>query len=297
MGPLYCLLSAAGFGLMAVFAKAAYDDGVSVQALLLVRFALAAAVLLAVAGSTGVLRRLSRRAVVGGLALGIFGYAVQSTFYFTALQHLDASLVALVFYVYPVLVVVVAVAVGRERATGRRLGALAVALGGIVLVLAGAATGQFTGVGVLLSLGAAVTYTAYILAGDKVVGDVPPVALAAVVCTGAAAAFFVAGVARGGTDLGFAPEGWIWLAAIALVSTVGSVLMFFAGLARVGPSTASILSIAEPVVTVVSAAVVFGEVLTPAQWAGGLLVLAAVVLVQLPARDPWPRASRRLRLT
>ena len=46
MGRLYCLLSAVGFGLMAVFAKSAYAEGVSVEGLLVVRFGLAAVVLL-----------------------------------------------------------------------------------------------------------------------------------------------------------------------------------------------------------------------------------------------------------
>ena len=49
---------------------------------------------------------------------------------------------------------------------------------------------------------------------------------------------------------------------LALVSTVGAILLFFAGLARVGPSVAAILSVLEPVVTAVGAAVVFGETLT-----------------------------------
>ena len=42
MGPLLCLLSAAGFGAMAIFGKLAYDADVGVGDLLLVRFALAA---------------------------------------------------------------------------------------------------------------------------------------------------------------------------------------------------------------------------------------------------------------
>ena len=71
---------------------------------------------------------------------------------------------------------------------------------------------------------------------------------------------------------------------LALVSTVGAILLFFAGLARVGPSVAAILSVLEPVVTAVGAAVVFGETLTGGQLLGGFLVLAAVVIVQWPAR-------------
>lgn len=48
MGPLACPLSAAAFGVMAVFAKLAYDEGVTLEALLLVRFGVAGALLLAV---------------------------------------------------------------------------------------------------------------------------------------------------------------------------------------------------------------------------------------------------------
>src|SRR5215203_364147 len=89
---------------------------------------------------------------------------------------------------------------------------------------------------------------------------------------------------RGGPQLGFGVEGLGWIGAIALVSTVGAILTFFAGLARVGPSTAAILSVFEPVVTVALAAVVFGESLALVQLSGGALVLAAVVVVQWPGR-------------
>ncbi|WP_435769092.1 DMT family transporter [Nocardioides sp. SYSU DS0651] len=289
MGPLFCLLSAVGFGVMAVFGKLAYDAGVSVDALLLVRFGLAALVLGGVAAVTGAARGLTRRTVLGGLAMGAVGYALQATFYFSALERLDASLVALVFYLYPVLVMLAAIAVGREQASRRRVAALWIALCGIALVLLGATTGRFDGIGALLALGAAVTYTCYIMVGDRVGADAHPVALTALVCTGGFATFLATGAVTGGTDLAFDPIGWVWLTAIALVSTVGAILLFFAGLARVGPSLAALLSILEPVVTVTGAALVFGETLTLVQLLGGALVLAAVALVQ------WPRSALRRR--
>ena len=181
----------------------------------------------------------------------MFGYAAQAGLYFSALTRIDASLVALILYVYPVLVMAAAIAIGRERASRRRVWALGVALAGIALVLSGAATGRFDWLGALMALGAALTYTGYILVGDRLTADISPLALAALVCTGATGTFVLAGAVRGGPDLGFAPAGWVWLAALALVSTVGAILLFFAGMARVGPSVAAILSILEPVVTVV----------------------------------------------
>jgi drug/metabolite transporter (DMT)-like permease len=284
VGPFLCLLSAAGFGAMAIFGKLAYDEGVEVGDLLLVRFALASLVLLAVAWRTGALRGLSRRGLLAGLGMGAIGYAAQSGLFFGALQRMDASLLALILYTYPALVLVGAVALGRERATARRVAALAVALAGVALVLAGAASGEIDPLGAAMGFGASLVYTVYILVGDRVGTALPLVALAALVCTGATCTFAVAAAVRGGPELAFGAAGWGWIGCIVLVSTVGAILTFFAGLARVGPSAASILSTLEPVVTVGLAAAVFGESLSAVQLAGGTLVLSAVVVMQWPAR-------------
>ena len=138
------------------------------------------------------------RAEVVGLGMGVFGYAAQSGLYFSALTRIDASLVALLLYVYPVLVMIGAVVLGRERASRRRAWALGLALGGIVLVLSSAASGRFDWFGALLALGAAIVYTVYILVGDRATGDVPPLALAALVCVGAFGTFLLTGLLRGG---------------------------------------------------------------------------------------------------
>jgi drug/metabolite transporter (DMT)-like permease len=199
---------------------------------------------------------------------------------------MDASLLSLLLYTYPALVTAGAIALGRERRSTRRLLALAAASAGTALVLAGAASGGVDALGAAMGLGAAVAYTIYILTGDRVLVGVPPIALSALVCTGATATFSIVTLARGGPDFAFAAEGWGWLVAIAVVSTVAPILFFFAGLARVGPSAASILSCLEPVVTVALAAAAFGEALAGAQLVGGALVLSAVVVMQ------WPAAGR-----
>jgi drug/metabolite transporter (DMT)-like permease len=283
-GPLLCLLSAAAFGAMAIFGKYAYDAGVTVGDLLLVRFAMAAAVLLPLAFATGALRGLARRAVLAALAMGAVGYATQAGLFFLALERMDASLLALVLYTYPAFVLVGAVLLRREKATRKRVLALVAALSGTVLVLAGAGGGAVDALGVAMGVGAALAYTTYILVGDKVLAGTPPLALSALVCSGATATFLLVSVPSGGPELAFAAEGWGWLAAIALVSTVAAVIAFFAGLERVGPSAAAILSTLEPVVTVGLAAAAFGESLAGLQLLGAGLVLSAVVVMQLPER-------------
>jgi drug/metabolite transporter (DMT)-like permease len=288
-GPLLCLASAAAFGAMGVFGKLAYEEGATVGTLLATRFVLAAALLWLIVLCTGGARRLralSRRDVAIALALGAVGYGAQAGAYFAALERLDASLLAMLVYTFPAIVTVAAIALGRERASRRTGFALALASSGLALVLTGAASGALDGLGALLGLGAALVYSAYILTSEGIATRVEPLVLGALVCTGAAATLTLAGLA--GDDLhlaGVSATGLGWLGGIAVVSTVGAILLFFAGLRRVGPTAASILSTIEPVVTVGLAFVVFDEALGPAQIAGGALVLAAALGVRA-SRQP-----------
>jgi drug/metabolite transporter (DMT)-like permease len=287
-GALFCLASAAAFGAMAVFGKLAYDEGVTVGTLLPARFLVAASVLwllLAASGRLATVRALPRRDALLALALGAVGYSAQAGAYFAALERLDAGLLGLVLYTFPVMVTVAAVALGRERFTTRSGLALALACGGIGLVLAGAAGGALDPAGVALAVAAAVVYSTYILVSDGVAERLEPLALATLVCTGAAATLTVGALALGDLRPGaVSAGGYGWLAALSLVSTVGAIVLFFAGLRRVGPTAASILSTLEPVVTVALAALVFGEALGPAQLVGGALVLGAAVVLRAPGR-------------
>jgi drug/metabolite transporter (DMT)-like permease len=283
-GTFMCLVSGAAFGAMAIFGKLAYDEGANVATLLTIRFAIAAVLfwgLVLAAGALPDVRALTRRDAGLGLALGAFGYSAQAGCYFAALQHVDASLLSLLLYTFPAMVAAAAVALGRERLDARRLAALVIASSGLVLVVAGAGTGALDPLGVALGVGAAVVYSTYILVSEGIAGRVRPQVLAALVCTGATAMLAASTTAIGQLHPGaLTSAGWGWLAAVAVISTVVAISLFFAGLRRVGPTTASILSTVEPLVTVVLAFVVFGETLGAIQIAGGALVLAAVFVLQ-----------------
>ena len=280
-GAILCLASAAAFGAMGIFGKLAYEEGANVGTLLAARFVIAAALFwLIVVCSKGAraLSALPRRDIAIALALGAVAYSAQAGGYFAALERLDASVLALLVYPFPTIVVVAAIALGRERASRRTTVALGLASTGLVLVLAGAAAGALDPVGTALGLAAAVVYSAYILSSEGVAARIGPLALGTLVCTGAATTLTLGAAAAGDLDPGaVSAAGYGWLAGLAAVSTVGAVGLFFAGLRRVGPTTASILSTLEPVVTVALAFAVFGESLALAQMAGGAFVLLGCV--------------------
>jgi drug/metabolite transporter (DMT)-like permease len=285
-GLLLCLLSAAGFAAMPIFARQAYATGIELTPLLALRFVMAAAMLWALV----LLRRRplgSPRGLALGAALGFGGYALQAGLYFGAIQRIDVGLASLLLYADPSLVTLAAFALRRESPSRRKLGALALASSGVILVLAGGGTGSIDPLGAAMALACAGFYTVFILGSERASAQVPAVPFAASVATGAAVTFAIAALFTGGVHA--SGEGVAWAAVIALFSTVIPIVLFTAGLARVGASTTAIASAVEPALTVALAWLVLGETLGPLQLAGGALVLSAVVLLQLRRRATMPR--------
>ncbi len=284
-GVIWLLISAAAFGSMAVFAKEAYAAGTGLPTLLAVRFALAALLLWAgtLAGRTPL--RLSRRQAIGLFLMGGVGYVGQSFSFFTALQTIPAATTGLLLYTYPALVTLLAWGLLKERLTPPRLLAVGVSFAGCVLVLGvPSSAAPLDPVGVGWGLAAAIIYSLYIIAGARVTAGVPPL-LASAIITSAAALVYGVGGALGGQLVAPAdPTGWVWIAVIALVCTVFAIATFFAGLARVGPARAAILSTFEPVITLGLAFLILGEPLAWSQLGGGALILAAIVILQWGGR-------------
>lgn len=273
-GIAYIVVSACAFGAMAIFARFAYASGANVTGVLAARFAIAGALLAAIMVLTG--RRWPRgRPLAVAIGMGAVGYVGQAACFFAALNHASAGLVALLLYTYPTLVVLLSAAFLGERLTAARVVLLAASFAGLALTLGG---GQGTTAGIALGLAAAAFYSVYILVGARELGRVDALASTTVVCLSAAATLALSALF---TEPRFPGAGWGWAAvgAIAVVSTVISILAFFAGLKRVGPAVASVVSTLEPVVTVALAWLVLGESLTALQLAGGAVVLACAALL------------------
>lgn len=268
------VVSACAFGAMAIFTRFAYASGANVAGVLTARFAIAGALLAGVMVATG--RAWPRgRPLLVAIGMGAIGYVGQAVCFFSALNHASAGLVALLLYAYPTLVVLLSAAFLHDRLTVRKLALLAFSFGGLALTLGG---GHGTQTGIALGLGAAAFYSVYIVVGARELARTDALASTTVVCLSAAAALALSAPFSEPRFPGVA-WGWLAIGAIAIVSTVIAILAFFAGLKRVGPAVASIVSTLEPVVTVALAWLILGETLGTAQLAGGAVVLACAALL------------------
>lgn len=292
LGVALILISAAGYGTQAIFARLAYAAGVNVATLLLLRFLLSIAILwviLLLRGRWGHAWEVFARPGLGLrlLALGMI-FAGNSAAFFTALTYLHIAVVELLLYLYPGIVLILSALFLHERLSGIKIIALVLALAGSALTVGPPGSVALPGVtggkvilGLVIAASTGLIYAGYIVWGTRLTTGVPADVSGVVSMTGTALVFVVGALAGDGASLQFSAGAWPAIGAVALFSTVIATSFFLAGLERLGPSRAAILATVEPVVTLMLATLVLHD---PPRWfqvVGGILILLAVVLTQL----------------
>jgi DME family drug/metabolite transporter len=298
LGSLALVLAATGFGMLGPVARFAYEAGFEPMAFVGWRATfglLAILAFIAFQARRGVAvvnpLHLPRRDRIGLAVIAVAGLAINITT-FVAFDLTTVALVLLAFYTYPAIVAVVAVALGHERLDATRVVALGLALGGMVLVVAGgldpaAGTISFNPVGVVLGLVAAIAQTFFITISRGRFTSLPSVqATAWVVALIAGVCLPLAAATGAAIDLPIHDAKALGL--VVLAGTLGAGLpsvLFLAGIRAIGGTRAGILMLIEPLVGVTLAAVLLHEALRPIQVIGGAAILAAALLLQRGTAD------------
>ncbi len=309
IGIALIVISACGYGSGPLFAKPAYAAGVDWLTLLSWRFLFAAVVswgwLLMWPAQRRALRNLPRRRVLVLILLGVF-FVGNSGTYFAGLEYVDASLSALIVYMYPAIVAVLTIRFGRRLEGRRAWGALALATFGVVLAVGGIDPSKpVEPIGLVLMISSPIIYAVWIVLAGRLAGersgqresDVARASLAdtqaasegrdaaptaAIMLTATAVAWWVWALAVHNPVLpGQIPsDAWIPLIGVGIVSTAIALQAFYAGTRRIGAAQASLVSTVEPIYTIILASLLFGELLTPIQLVGGALIIVGVLIAQ-----------------
>jgi drug/metabolite transporter (DMT)-like permease len=288
LGALMCTTSAACYAALSILGKVALASGLTLTGMLSLRFLGAAAVL---ALTLLILRRSlfgGGRTVVRLVLLGALLYAPQAALFFSGLQRLPASIAVLLLYVYPVLVALFDWAFNRRLPDRRTVLALVIAMAGVLLTLYPQGTAPVDPLGSVLVLGSAAGLAIYIVLSEGATQSVGARVGATWIVLGAGVSFTLAGAATGSLEWSLTLNEPLLILGLIIVGTVLPVTLFLAGVARVGPTGASLLSTLEPVFTVALGVVVLHESLAAIQAFGGVLVIAAALLV---ATRPGPAAE------
>ncbi|MCU0505677.1 MAG: DMT family transporter [Chloroflexi bacterium] len=245
-------------------------------------------------GRASHLGAMDRRDVTLLLAAGTAG-ALLNLCMFTAFERTTVALALIAFYTYPVMVAAAGTIFHGERVTRARVTALALAIGGMALVVLSqldAAEGvRVDLVGIVLALLAAVCQVAYFTVGRSGFRHVPSNEATLVVFLISLPIY--AGVASLAGGLGAAVSAPLADPALLGLTLVIGVLgaatpsvFVLMAIRRIGGTRTGILLMLEPVGGVVLAALLLGQALLPIQVVGGALVIAGGVLLQVvPERD------------
>jgi O-acetylserine/cysteine efflux transporter len=271
--------------------------------LTVVRFGLAAAVLLAVARARGVRGdgSLRERGVPGGsgfrppgsalraaftpgvLIAGAFGYGGSVMVQNAGIGRTSVTHAALLIGAVPVLVAIIAAVWYRAVARPVAWFGFAVSLGGVGLITTGSGGGGATMAGDGLVLASLLLSAMVTVAQGRLLAGRDPVAVTAVQFLGATLGSLPIAAVSEGVPAAPAGAGVVLaVVALALAGTLLPFTLFAFGQSRVSAEVAGAFLNLEPLVGAIAGAVVFGDPVGLVQAGGGAAILAGIALSSLP---------------
>ena len=237
--------------------------------------------------------RTNRHELLYLAAFGVFGVALVQLFYFLAIRRLEIGVSLLIQYLGPLFVALFAFFVLKEHVRGRIWIALALALGGLTLVVDLWHGVSLDGLGVLFSLCSAVTFAGYLLLAERAVGRRDPISL---LCFGFLFATLFWAIAQPWWSFPFDVPArsvsllghfsdlhlpiWVLMTWMILLGTIVPFFLIVGSMRHITATRAGILAMVEPVVASLVAWAWLGETLNGTTLVGGAIVLCGIVLAQ-----------------
>lgn len=214
--------------------------------------------------------------------LGILGIAGANFCYYYTIKESTVATGILIQYTAPLLVMGYAAMTKEESVTGLKIFAAMISLLGCFLAVGAydSSVLKITPLGVVTGIGSVLCFAFMNIFTRRVLGryGVWTVTFYSI----AFAALFWLVVNPPWSIVAQSPSGdtWLSLVALAVVSVLIPHTLYFGGLQYVVPSRAIITSTFEPIVAIVSSAIVLHEFLEFGQIIGALMVLGAILLLQ-----------------
>jgi drug/metabolite transporter (DMT)-like permease len=227
--------------------------------------------------------------------LGIAGLAASNYFYYLAIERSSVATAIVLQYVAPVWVLLYMLARKRQKPTlPRILGVLLAVLGCAFAVgeisarpafpWIGLSGARFSTLGIIAAELAAISFAFYNVYAQHLLQTYHRWTVLFYALCGAAAFWMVVNPPWKIAAHHYAPGQWAFMAVFSMTSMLIPFSFYFAGLQYLDPTRAIVTGCLEPVFAILLTASLLGELVSPMQVLGMLIVLSATVLVQRPDR-------------
>ena len=272
------VLAAVSFGCSDIFTKLALLSGMDALALAAYRGVLGTLFVLAWLRAVPPRQPHTKRQRLIALGVGLL-FAANLYLLFAAIRMVAVPIAILSYFVYPLLTGIVGAAIGLERLPLASAAAAVVALLGLALML-GADTAHLAWLGVGLAIGAALCRVATLLVTRAALLQADSRLTTWYSMLSSTAALLAVSVVLGAPTLPQTGTGWVGFFGVCVCSTI-SILALFASTVRIGAFRTALIMNLEPVVSTLLSIVVLHEVLSPLQFLGGAIMLAALCAFQV----------------
>lgn len=292
-GILVAIASAVIYSGVSVLAKFAYQYDLSPIQLLKERYLLASIILIVMIGLVRWRLLLPRTIHEAGILLGFSAVFVTgpTLLYFTAVKLLPVSTAMFLFHCYPAFAGLFAWLILHERVSHAYLASVAVIAVGLLLLL-GASFRSVSGIGILTMMACTVAYALYAVLSQRVMRGVDPRTLG--LYNQLAPALVLSLLTLGQPvfyPVVFSSQTALLVFSGMGLSAAGGMFLFVQGISMIGAQRAVIIDSLEPVLSALYALLLLGEHMKPLALAGGLIIVAGVIIGNLPAKQAMQAAE------
>src|SRR5271157_333865 len=227
--------------------------------------------------------------------LGILGVAASNFFYYFAIEKTTVATAIVLQYVAPVWVLLYMLARRLQRPTARRISGVVLAVIGCGLAVGGIAAQRgfpwlaisgprFNLLGVVAAEMAAMSFAFYNVYGQHLLQIYNRWTVLVYALLGAAVFWLVVNPPWKIVAQHYSSGQWLFMAVFAITSMPVPFSLYFTGLQHLDPTRAIVTACLEPVWAILLTAIILGELVSPMQVVGIVVVLSATILVQRPER-------------
>lgn len=220
------------------------------------------------------------------LILVSFFFGMSFILYYLALTYIDASIAHMLVAVSPAMVLLMLGLSGKRIGNSSIVRVVIVLIGLFLLV---GPTGSLNVSGVLLGLGMAVFYSAFLFFVEKWLPDIPSTTVTLYVDSSVAILLILVYIFLYRSWQPITPTGW-WIILFTGIFTTALAHFFYVSSVKViGSGETALINPFETVFTVTWATIFLGERLSGWQWAGGALILLSAFLIGRQIAVPKPQ--------
>lgn len=275
LGSTYAILSGFLYGFIGYFGLSAMHGTMSSSTMLFWRFFISSIAILIILFPQLKKATDAPKQMVHAFFTGVFYYGLSTWLYFLACQYISSGVSMVIFFTYPVLIMLINFLVYKQAIPKIYYLAILIILIGMTL-LVDINSLSFNLWGLLLGITSAFFYACYIISSKR--NTLSPHMSTLMVCLGCMVTSLIVSLFNHTLIIPSLTTAWLHLLGIAIIATVIPILLLLYSLQYISSEKASILSVLEPVFVVIFGILLLGEELRPINVVGIGLILAGALM-------------------